>query len=95
MAFLLTIFNSSGGFVQKKLQLIFVKPRAEGERADQGVVGDHPQAAGARGWGQGRYVRAGGLSWRGRLISQAPQLGRTGGTLLSPGLRGTLLPPPR
>ena len=36
MVFLLTIFNSSGGFVQKKLQLIFVKPRKEGERAEAG-----------------------------------------------------------
>lgn len=38
---MLTIFNSSGGFVQKKLQLIFVKPWKEGERVDRGVVGDH------------------------------------------------------
>ena len=52
---------------------------------DRGVVGDHPQAAGARGWGQERYVRAGGPGWRRRLISQAPQLGRTGdGALLPP-----------
>ena len=36
-------------------------------------------------------MRAGGLGWRGRLISHAPQLGRPGdASLLSPGLRGTL-----
>ena len=33
--------------------------------------------------GAGRYVAAGGLGWRERLISQAPQLGRMGGGALS------------
>ncbi len=113
MAFLLTIFNSSGGFVQKKLQLIFVKPRAEGERADRGVVGDHatlvsPAMAGftevgglrpppsRRGErvGAGRYVAAGGLGWRERLISQAPQLGRMGGALSSPPVYAARSPRP-
>ena len=36
-----------------------------------------PQAGGERG--HGRYVVVGGPGWRGRLISQAPQLGRPGG----------------
>ena len=48
------------------------------------------QGGGSGDRGQGRYVAVGGLSLRGRLISQAPQLGRTGGALLSPGLRGAL-----
>ena len=57
--------------------------------------GGEGRRASAQGGGsgdreQGRYVAVGGLSWRGRLISQAPQLGRTGCALLSPGLRGTL-----
>ncbi len=49
---------------------------------------------GARDRGQEHYVRAGGLGWRERLISQAPQLGRTGGH--SPLPRSTRrAPPPR
>ena len=48
------------------------------------------QGGGSGDRGQGRYVAVGGLSLCGRLISQAPQLGRTGGALLSPGLRGAL-----
>ena len=110
---MLTIFNSSGGFVQKKLQLIFVKPWKEGERVDRGVVEDHatlvsPAMAGftevgglrpppsRRGErvGAGRYVAAGGLGWRERLISQAPQLGRMGGALSSPPVYAARSPRP-
>ena len=44
--------------------------------------------------GQGRYVRAGDPGWRGRLISHAPRLGRTGDGAPPPDLRDALLPPP-
>ena len=43
--------------------------------------------------GAGRYVAAGGLGWRERLISQAPQLGRMGGGH-SPLPRSTRRAPP-
>ena len=44
--------------------------------------------------GAGRYVAAGGLGWRERLISQAPQLGRRGGALSSPPVYAARSPRP-
>ena len=45
---MLTIFNSSGGFVQKKLQLIFVKPWA-------GVEGGPGSGRRPRNFGKPRH----------------------------------------
>ena len=49
---------------------------------------------GGGGRGHGRYVVVGGPGWRGRLISQAPQLGRPGGARSSPPVYAARSPAP-